>query len=433
MSKLPRIPKYRRNPDGRAFVYHKSIPTKSHRLYLGSWGTAESRKDYERWVSQFLAAGMRHAPTTETFSQQSVAGLVVEYLAYARSYYSHEGLPTKEFRGMETALGHLLDLFAADRCDKIGPRHLTRLQNYLVTKGYRRGVINQRISRVRRFFRWACTNELIPPGIYHTLSVVAGLRRGRCSAPDSAKVRPVALEHVEAVLPYVSPVVCDMAQVQYLCGMRPSEVCIMRAQDIDRRGPIWLYRPESHKTIDKGYELVKAIPKAAQEILLPYILKYPEGYLFRPEDATSWRYENRPPALKGPERKTPVYPSELVARERKKAQRKKKRTGRKLRERYCRDSYRRALEYGQKLANRHRDETQQIPHWFPYQLRHTIATEISHSLGEQQAQVWLGHSSLETTAIYTERNVQELVKVALLLESSQAIRPCKVSPLAASG
>lgn len=416
-TQYPRVPKYRKNGDGRAFVSHPSIPNKSRRLYLGKWGTKESRLEYEKWLTAFLTGSS--IPTSVNHNSITVAELAVEYLTFAINYYSQDGVPTGEYAEVKASLKFFLDLFINELGTSIGPRHLRFYQQHLVSHGYRRGVINVRVGRIKRFIKWCCAQELIPPSIYQGLAVVDGLRRGRSNAKESEKVKPVPLQDVEALLPFMSPVLRAMVQLQYLCGMRPGEVCIMRGCDIDQSGPIWLYRPARHKTEGTGRVLAKAITQRGQEILKPFLKDRPETYLFSPAVSKAWRYV---PPGKVSTRKTPIYPHEQRARERRAMIRElragreipqSQQTGRRIGTHYSSGSYSKAIAYAHKLAAKHGVE---IPHWHPHQLRHTIATQISHTLGEQAASVWLGHASLNTTAIYTERNVEELLAIAQRLD-----------------
>jgi integrase len=43
-----------------------------------------------------------------------------------------------------------------------------------------------------------------------------------------------------------------------------------------------------------------------------------------------------------------------------------------------------------------------VPHWFPYQLRHSAGTEMSRTQGKEKAQHLLTHASIETTEIYDD-------------------------------
>ena len=46
-----------------------------------------------------------------------------------------------------------------------------------------------------------------------------------------------------------------------------------------------------------------------------------------------------------------------------------------------------------------------VPHWSPLQLRHTAATAIRAKYGVEAAKVILGHTKVETTQIYAERDL----------------------------
>ncbi len=52
---------------------------------------------------------------------------------------------------------------------------------------------------------------------------------------------PVAVEHAEASKPFLSRQVWAMFRIELLSGMRPGEVCIMRACDIKMDGDVWDY------------------------------------------------------------------------------------------------------------------------------------------------------------------------------------------------
>jgi hypothetical protein len=77
---------------------------------------------------------------------------------------------------------------------------------------------------------------------------VAPLKRGRTQAKESEPVKPVARAVVEETLPMLRPVLADMVRLQMETGMRPGELVVLRAYDMDMTGPVWLYRPSSHKT-----------------------------------------------------------------------------------------------------------------------------------------------------------------------------------------
>lgn len=126
---------------------------------------------------------------------------------------------------------------------EFGPRDLKKVRDVLIADGLSRKVINARVNRIRRIFKWGVENELVEPGVLQALQAIAPLKKGRTAARETGGVKPVPREHIDAVLSLVSPQVRTMIQVQELTGMRPGELVIMRPRDIDRSKATWIYRP----------------------------------------------------------------------------------------------------------------------------------------------------------------------------------------------
>ena len=106
-----------------------------------------------------------------------------------------------------------------------------------------------------------------PHAVLTSLSAVDGLRAGRTAAKETPPVMPVTESQIEATLPFMPQVLQDMIRVQLYTGMRPGELCQMRAVDIEVAGELWVYRPRTHKTQHRGRERLIAIGPRAQEIL----------------------------------------------------------------------------------------------------------------------------------------------------------------------
>lgn len=406
---MPRcsVPKYRRNPNGQAFVYHASIPTKSHRKYLGVYNSPESKKKYQQFLARLEMQDQLQSPALPLGYVESISDLVLLYDDYAKSYYSEEGKPTKEYVCMTEALDPLDGFYGDLHPAQFGPRLLVQIQQHMAKK-LSRGVVNNRTARIKRFWKWACKMEYAPSEIYSKLRCVGGLTRGEYGVRELPDVAPVPKEHVEALLPFLSPVVGAMVRVQYLCGMRPGETCNMQAKHLHFHPDIWLYIPPKHKNAYRGQVLVKAIVPSAQEILRPFLEKAGDGYLFKPEESDRWHRERRPTKPEGA-RKTPVYPSELRQRARLKAERAATPRKRLPRERFSTDSYHGSIDYAFERAKK---AGVIVPHWTPAQLRHAISTRVSQELNQQAAQRWLGHKNLSTTDIYTEAQISELLEIA---------------------
>lgn len=137
----------------------------------------------------------------------------------------------------------------------------------MIDAGGSRKLINQRVGRVRRVFRWAVENELVPVTVLQALAAVQGLKAGRSAARETELIAPVEDEHVLATLPFLRPAVRAMVQVQLLTGMRPGKVCQFRLCDLDTTGPVWAFRPVQYKSRHRDRPRVVAVDPRPQRLL----------------------------------------------------------------------------------------------------------------------------------------------------------------------
>lgn len=415
MSRSPRTPKYRHyKPKNLAVV---RIDNKDH--YLGKYDSPESHEKYHRLIAEWLsrtqatASQLGSGPLESTSEQAetgfSIGQLIVAYWGFAQGYYVKDSKPTKEVDSIREALAPLRDLYASTSASDFGPKSLQAIRQHMIdVQKLSRKVINQRIGRIKRAFKWAVAEELVPPSLFHGLQAVGGLRYGRTEARETEPVKPAPEEHVDAVLPFVSPHISTMIQVQRLTGMRPCEVVAMRPCDIDTSGEVWVYEPPDHKNRWRGKSRAIPIGPKAQELLRPFMDRDSSAYLFSPKEAEAWRNEQRQLAA-GTSRKTPVYPSELRSKEKAKQARKRRKPVRPRRDHYDTHSYQGAIDYG---FDRAKKAGVEIPHWHPNQLRHNRGTEVRKVYGVEAAQVILGHARADVTQVYAEKNQELAMKIA---------------------
>lgn len=265
--------------------------------------------------------------------------------------------------------------FSTLPAEEFGPLRLKKLRQLMIERGWCRGVVNQRIGIIKRMFKWAASEQLVPASAYHGLQTVEGLKRGRSGAKETEPIQPVAEKHVRAILPFTSPVVAAMIELQLLTGMRSGELVIMRPCDIETTGKIWLYRPEEHKTKYRGHERIISIGPRAQKILKPFLKRKLTDYCFSPVESDSGRNQKRIKA----NRKAKV--SQRVGNT------------------YGSSSYRRAVQYAIIAARKAEID---VPDFHPHQLRHTAATRIRKEMGLDAARAALGHRNLKITDDYAE-------------------------------
>jgi integrase len=374
-------------------------------IYLGAYGSGASHESYARAIAQWRA-GCAERPVSLGSGKPRSPDLTMNeallaYLRFAESYYVKDGETTKEFVEMKLALRPVRKLFGSQLLQGFGPTALKAVRQHMVDEQELcRNVVNHRINRIKRFVRWAVSEELAPPHLHEALRSVPGLKYGRTSARETEPVKPVPWEWVAPVLPLVGTEVAAMIQLQWVTGMRPCEVVMMRGCDIRTDGDIWLYEPHDHKNRWRGHRRQIPLGPQAQAQIKPFLTRAAEAYLFSPQEAERRRNQHR-----REQRRTPLTPSHRARRAKKSPQRAK-------RDRYDVASYRRAISYGIKKLNLSRNTDQQVPSWFPLQLRHSCATEVRRKFGLEAAQVALGHAHANTTEIYAERNFEAAVKVA---------------------
>lgn len=359
--------------------------------YLGVYGSPASHAAYQRLVGEWLIKGTPPMPRDPT-EAGAVRGdfrineLLVAYLEFAASYYVKNGGPTGELANMKDAVKPLQMLYETLPASQFGPNALCAIREQMIQTGLSRRVVNARINRVRRIFKWGVAHELVDPGVLQGLQSVAPLKQGRSEARETSRVTPVSRAHIDAVSARVTRPVKAMIQLQLVTGMRPGEVVLMRTCDIDMSGKIWEYRPGSHKTEHHGIERIIFLGPRAQEIARPFLKTDLTAYVFSPRDA--------------------------VLDARRKLEPKRGRSKRTLRirgyrrcpsDRYTRGSYQTAIYKACVKA--------EIPAWGPNRLRHNAATFLRKEFGLDAARVILGHTSAAVTEIYAEMDRKKAAEI----------------------
>jgi integrase len=286
-----RIPKYRKHSSGQA-----RVTLGGQTFYLGKYGSPESREKYARLIAEVAASGGQNSGDAAASCGRhdlTIEELLADYWRFAKTYYSKDGVPTKELACMREALRPLRALYGHAYVRDFGPKALKAVRQKTIDSGITRGLINRRVGRIKRVFKWAVGEELVPSPVLHGLQAVAGLRYGRTDAREAEPVKPVTDEWVDAVLPHVSPHVATMIQVQRLTGMRPIELVIMRPDDIDTSEVVWVYEPYDHKNKWRGHCRRIPLGPKVQALLEPFMNRGSTDYLFSPREAEAWRNAKR--------------------------------------------------------------------------------------------------------------------------------------------
>jgi len=358
--------------------------------YTAGWGTPEAEAGYHRLVAEWLAnhqlpvSGASADNSANPKTEITVEDLIHVFWRHVESYYRRaDGSPTSEPVNYRYALRPLRKLYGTLPVELYSPLKLKAVREVMIDAGLARGVINSRIARIVRMFRWAVAEELVPETVHRALAALPPLKKGRSADRESWKIGCVAEQDVVAVLPFLSGQVRAMVELQRLTGMRSAEVCDMRGACLDTSGAIWEYRPSTHKSAHHEKERVVFLGPRVQELIRPRLKSDPEAFLFSPNEAL----EERRLKLRAL-RKTIVQPSQR--------NRRRPAPKRKPGKKYTAQSYGRAVLRACRRAG--------VPHWHPHQLRHTRGTEVRKVYNLEGAQVALGHSHAKITEVYAERD-----------------------------
>ncbi|HEY3789888.1 MAG TPA: tyrosine-type recombinase/integrase [Urbifossiella sp.] len=363
-------------------------------IELGKWNSPESKAEFARIVAELAASPATHITTHA--GSITVNQVLAAFWQHAEQHYRHaDKTPTSEVKEVRLTLAPVRRLYGHTPAAEFGPRSLAAVRETMVKAGWCRTLINRRVERIRRAFRWAVSQELVPPMVYQGLKALPGLQRGRTEAREAEPVKPVDPAIVEATLPHLGRHLRAMVELQRLTGMRPGEICSMKLVEIDRSAEVWVYRPGHHKTIHRGMTRTIMIGPKGRKVIEDFIaggtVCDPSGPLFSPMRAREERFaemrENRksrvPPSQRDRRKKEPKL---LPAAE------------------YTPGTYAHAVRVAAKKAN--------VAHWHPNQLRHLYASEVRKAHGLEAAQVLLGHASAQISQLYAERDMTLAAAVA---------------------
>ena len=365
--------------------------------YLGVSGSEEAQVKYDSLVAIYLANGRKmpdDVPTHQADTAPTVAHLTAAFRRNLDTKYVNSPDEGRRYRKL---CDELDDYFGDVEAEKFGPLKLESFRELLEASGITRRTINGQIKSIVRIFKYGVSRELIPVSV-ESLRTLDPLRYGQTTAPEQKEREPVKLEHVRATAAFLSPVVRRMVMVQVGTGARPSEVIRMRPGDIDTAGEVWIYRPTRHKTMHRGKTRSIPIVAEARAAIEPYMGRAADEYLFSPAESYQWHQDQR-----AKNRKTPKSCGNRPGTNRKENPRRKPGSV------WRTDSYRRQIERAAKKAG--------VPHWYPYQLRHTNLTHVRQSLGLEYSQALGGHSTRQMAEHYARISEVKAIEAALAAPS----------------
>ena len=292
MPKLKQQPK-QCNDRGRAFAWRKG-----KRVYFGVAGTDEADRNYDQFIHSLTKTvsvpdTLQGAENSARPRNTLVSELAADYLKYVTPR-----LDNSHILHFRYTIGYLIGIYGDLFVNDFSPKKLKTVRSRMVETGRLcRKTVNDYTRRIVQMFSWGCEEEYVDPTVVGALREVKSLRKGEPGTFDNPPRREVSDAVVQRTLPFMSPTVAAMVQIQRMTGMRPSELCAMTVEDIDKKREVglWHYVPKSQKT--EQYIGQEPIPlgKPEQELLAPYLEgKKPGAAVFSPRTAMAeWHVERQ--------------------------------------------------------------------------------------------------------------------------------------------
>ena len=403
LNRNPKLSKLRKY----AVVYYRG---KIH--YFGLHGTPEALTAYNRFCTEIQAS-----PTSCPLKGEK--HVTIRELAVAFLDHAAENFNSTNCSFYRIILVDFLDELYGDGTpvDDFTPRCLKLVRDKMIqSRRFCRRIVNRSTNSIIAVFAWGVENELVQETTWRALKVVKPLQKGYPGTFDNEEREPVPDDVIRRTLPFMPPTLRAMVQLQRILGMRPNEIFKMRVGDIDttRGNGLWYYVPGSYKTARFVGKIVFPLGKPEQELIAPYLVgKTPEQAVFSPRTAMQERGAER-----RANRKTKMTPSQAAQHKERAAKPSY------YAEFYNRDSYRQAIKHAIDKGNKALQDNE-IPHWTPYQMRHTAATEISRTAGREKAKALLGHRSLITTENYNHSDLR--VREELALNRRNPFATCEIA------
>jgi len=164
---------------------------------LGKYDSPESRAEYARILAELNVSPNAPQVAGGSAADITVNELLLRFWRFAEGHYRRpDGSPTNELPQFRQTFRLVRELYGHTPAKEFGPLALKALRQKMIDARWNRKLINQRVGRVRRVFKWGVENELIPVIVYRRWPPSAGSRRAgrrpRRPSPSHPWKRPTS-------------------------------------------------------------------------------------------------------------------------------------------------------------------------------------------------------------------------------------------------
>ena len=200
------------------------------------------------------------------FEREYVSVRTFSLYELAETYIEKRLRPVgKQDRGnIKQAFKLIAERFPAIGTSQFDGEHLEEFQRFLITKDYARDYINKLTGFVKSVYYWCARKKLVSPSIAAELRLVPALQYSEAvkENPEREDAKPEDIENaIDAALREDQVQFADMVVIHALTGVRPCELCGMKACDIKRETDMfgketWTFQPSHHKTKWRGINVL---------------------------------------------------------------------------------------------------------------------------------------------------------------------------------
>jgi integrase len=263
--------------------------------YLGPYGSPEAEEALAALLVRHARGELGGRVAAAPAAPRTVADVAAEWLAEAAPGYSARGREPAHFRRSLAPLLRLYGTLPADQFDveKLDRVRRAMLDGSWMTPAERQGlqarnrspawsarVVARRVVRLRTLWRWAERRALVPKGSWAHLRALPPLGPSE-PARRLPRRKPAEWADVLAACRHLTPRHRAAVLTLWWSGARPGELRVMRPCDLDRSGPVWVYRPHEHKNDWRDMERVVHLGPRCQALLRPLLGGLgPEDHVF---------------------------------------------------------------------------------------------------------------------------------------------------------
>jgi integrase len=277
-----------------AYTLHKAtgqafVRVEGRMVYLGKYGSPESRVRHRNIV----AAAQARQEAFDLMRPLSVGELCERFVQAMQREYGRRSWQDIEARAVALTV---CAKHAGMEAATFGPKALQDIRQAMLKQDrLTRYGINRRKQHIVAMFKWAVSEELVPPSVWHSLQAVRPIRRGRGrDNPPRVPADPVAVDAVvERLQADGNTGAARCVRFMRATGCRPAEAYGATPADFRLSESLPTYTVREHKCAHRGMDRVIPLNAAAVAAVQDSLADRPQTHGLVFPNGAGKRWDNR--------------------------------------------------------------------------------------------------------------------------------------------